>query len=74
MNQALLGVDPEGTRQWAEANAQEVLSEHEEEILYCAVTERGCGVALSGDIPFVWIISCARCPGVGLFEQGGWAR
>ena len=51
------GAQRQDKGQWAQTEAQEVLSEHEEELLHCEgdgaleqAARGGCGVSFSGDI------------------------
>jgi len=49
------GAQRQDKGQWAQTEAQEVPSEHEEELLHsegdgALVAQRGCGFSLSGDI------------------------
>jgi len=51
------GAQPQDKRQWAQTEAQEVPSEHEEELLPSEgdgeleqIAQGGCGVSFSGDI------------------------
>ena len=57
VSQALLsGANHQHTRQGAETDAQEVLAEYEEDLLYCGgdgalewIVQEGCGVSPTGD-------------------------
>lgn len=59
-------------RQRAGAEAQEVPPEREEELLSCAIAQKGCGVSLDGGTQepsgrgaVAWVT---------LLEQGGWTQ
>ncbi len=68
-------------RQWAQTGTQEVLSKHQEALLYCAgdgalewVAHRSCEVSLLGDVQkpsglHSWNSSLAQAKALGSFQK-----